>query len=395
MWFQSWHFEHFYLGEMISSDVPWHYIPVWMGVTVPILYIALFLAGIFAMLRKAAKKKSLHMYDLFFGAMFIFTLAGFIGFGINMYEGWRHAYGIFPAFLYVSVYGLQRANNYFSDKRKIAFACCVAISLIHSTAWISINHPYQYVYFNVVGRQFAENNFALDYWYVSINDLHRKISEIDARPHITVTDFNGHRTHMLTHEERARLEFVNSQWNAPDYLIRGSRFHINERRQPITGYEKIYSITVNGMEISSLHKYVIAREHFDNDAHLFISNIFSSSVYWDASNIADGNEHTSWRTDDVRLDGDFILVEFSQFVTYNLVRLNAVHRNEYANTSVAVSMDGENWYYPFIFLHNAVDNVFAPVEYKFIRIANTHTHEKYPWTIREIQFGNFDTNALF
>ena len=60
--FEPWTGTHFYLGEMITREVPWHYIPVWMGVTVPLLYLVMFVAGVAAVcagavvwVRRAAK----------------------------------------------------------------------------------------------------------------------------------------------------------------------------------------------------------------------------------------------------------------------------------------------------------------------------------------------------
>ena len=47
-----------------------------------------------------------------------------------------------------------------------------------------IAFTHQYAYFNIVGRQFAEKNFTLDYWDVSFADLIRYVLVNDDRQKI-------------------------------------------------------------------------------------------------------------------------------------------------------------------------------------------------------------------
>ena len=423
LWFQPWDGRHFYLGEMINRDVPWHYIPVWMGVTLPLLYIAMFFVGsavllflgimFFRQLTAPGRRNKptlravdeairdtsqldVHIYDSFFGTMFFFTLMGYIGLGISMYEGWRHAYGIFPAFMYMAILGLAWLNSVMRKRiQRMVLIGCVAVSLLHSSVWTVINHPFQYVYFNIVGRQFAEENFALDYWGVSMTNLRKEMLRIDDRPHITVANvwFNNH-LHMLPPEDQARIEVLGSVWLAPDYMIRCSRIHIYARRMPISGYEKVYAITVNGMEISSLHRYIITPEHFDSAALLQVFNVLSTNNPDYAFHIIDGNPDTWWRTEYSRQGDDFIELHFAEPVSYNLVRLNALHRHEYAVATVSVSMDGVHWYYPTLAFRNAVDNVFAPVEYRYMRIRSDY-EGYHAWSIRGIEFGNISPGLFY
>jgi hypothetical protein len=44
---------NFYLGEYISSKhLPWHYIFVWVGITLPIIYLPLIIYSIFLVINK-------------------------------------------------------------------------------------------------------------------------------------------------------------------------------------------------------------------------------------------------------------------------------------------------------------------------------------------------------
>jgi len=425
MWFQPWDGTHFYLGEMIRREVPWHYIPVWAGLTIPLLYQALFLVGIIVIfaikirfglgkvkpflsklleyikpnckkIRAIPENENIeyglpHLYDMFFTAMFVFTILGFIGLRISMYVGWRHAYGIVPSFLFLAVFGLHWISSYLSIKRKVmefGFACIVGISLLHSLAWTVINHPYQYVYFNVIGRQFAEEKFELDYWGVSITDIYFEMLRNDNRSHITVGVVGAHGSFaMLPPEYQARLSTRDRRF-APDYIVMGTRGHISSRGA-IDGYEEVFYIMVDGFRISGLHRYLIQPAHFDATAYRLVQSITVSNNEDYALFIIDSDRQTAWQTEGARQEEDYVILQFVQPVNYNLIRLNTTNTNLYSNNIViSVSLDGEDWDTPFIVFNNSVDYVFAPSQYQYIRLENRQGHQDHAWGINEIEFGN-------
>ena len=260
MYCLPWNGTHFYMGEMITRQVPWHYILVWMGLTVPLFYIVMFFIGVAAIAVAGSKFRSAmppHLFDVFFAALFFCTLLGFICLHVSMYEGWRHAYGIYASFLYIAVLGLERSFAFISGKRiaiRRGFACVVAACMIYLFGWIVVNHPYQYVYFNVIGRQFAEKNFTLDYWDVSFIDLIRYVLANDDRPRImfAVSSISS-KPSMLTESEKERV--VWSDMENADYYIQDTRIPYNERVQP-HGFTELTAITVDGMKISRLYKRV-------------------------------------------------------------------------------------------------------------------------------------------
>jgi len=257
--FEPWEFTHLYLGEMITQNVPWHYLPVWMGVTVPILYIVLFLIGVIFLVWKCVLRDNPRMYDLFFGGMFLGTLLGFVLLRITMYEGWRHAYFIWLPFLYLSICGLEQVFSHTKDKYLLKMKMTylpfmlVSIGLIFQMGWIIKNHPYQYVYFNVVGRQIAEEKFSLDYWEVSHTDLLRYALKDAGEEYITVL-VHARNQHLLLPYEIARVTCVVDP-TTPNikYFIDHTRKPLHERVAP-EGFTELKSIIVDGMKISTLYK---------------------------------------------------------------------------------------------------------------------------------------------
>ena len=262
--FGGWDGTHFYLGEMITSEVPWHYIPVWMGVTIPLLYIALFIAGACffcaaALGRLRTRTPGPHLYDLFFTVLFFCTIIGFIALRINMYEGWRHSYCLFFPFLYVAVFGLDRVYESLRGMRtalRRGFACAVCLCLCAQAAWIAVNHPYEYVYFNLIGKQVAEKNFTLDYWEVSHIDLIKYILESDGSPTIRICGsvFSEQKNrNMLTEGENARLDWTGI--GDAEYYIQDTRMAYEDRKAP-KGFAELKAVTVDGMKIAILYKRI-------------------------------------------------------------------------------------------------------------------------------------------
>jgi len=256
MSFQPWTSKHFYLGQMISSDVPWHYIPVWMGVTVPVLYIIMFFTGTAATVKAAVKRSKLHLYDVYFIALFFFTLFGYILLNIKIYEGWRHAYCLLCPFLYIAALGLDKTSEFLREKRKVfkyGFTGIVAACMVCLVVWIAANHPFQFAYFNAVGSRFAEKNFTLDYWEVSNTVLIRYALANDDRDVLTFSQKHFPKDEILTEEEKKRVAWAN--YGEADYYLQDTRMSYKDRSRH-DGYEEVYAATVDGMKISTLFKKI-------------------------------------------------------------------------------------------------------------------------------------------
>ena len=390
--FQPWWGNHFYMGEMITRDVPWHYIPVWMGLTVPLLYIVMFFVGIAAIVFIWAKTGGGHLYDLFFSAMFACTLLGFIILRISMYEGWRHAYSIFLPFLYVAVYGVHRSYKFFNRRGKVpryGFIGVVAASLVYLLVWITANHPYQYVYFNHVGRRVAERNFTLDYWYVSSPDLIRYALSQTDEPLVTIAVTN-HSLLILTEEERARIVLASDCM--ADFYIRGSRMDYNWRMRPVSlDLQEIAAIEVDGMRIATLFQRVFP---FTVDVDLSAWDMvvgFESNVDNNFYPLRDGNPHTRWVTGRPQQPGDYMLLEFSEAVDFNYIHMSPGHsfHDFPRDLAISTSVDGVVWQPATIELSSAQSHfIFETEAYRFLRLEVRGWSEHNWWSVFDMSFGH-------
>ena len=176
------HFENImemrFLGKTIDGgNLPWTYVPVWLGVTTPILYIILFFIGVTAIFHQTLKAgwKTLHQagpfQDLIFLALFFAPLVAVIVLNSVLYNGWRQMYFIYPAFIVIAVRGLVGLWNICKHHKilKSLLVLTVTLCLSYTAYWMVRWHPYQYLYFNVLAGQ-SSKRFDVDYWGVAYRE---------------------------------------------------------------------------------------------------------------------------------------------------------------------------------------------------------------------------------
>ena len=172
-------FTNLYLGETILSDqIPWHYLLVWISITVPtsILFLSIFgLITIFVKIFKnilqidknnelwfsTNERSDFFIFFLFFAPV----LAVLLIFKQN-FDGWSHLYYIYPFMIYYVVYILDffKTLNY---KLFLIIIFFTTVNIVININWIIKYHPHQYVYFNYLGKK-INKKFDLDLRSLSI-----------------------------------------------------------------------------------------------------------------------------------------------------------------------------------------------------------------------------------
>jgi hypothetical protein len=168
-----WDQEVLYMGRFVrSTDLPWHYAPVWISITTPLLYLALFLIGAFNTLRQIASrgtrlwKGNEELQDCIFLGLFAAPIATVILLHSVLYDGWRHLYFIYPAFLLLAIRGWVAlwGNDSVWTIRRSLLSVVTAISIVHTAVWMWKRHPFQNVYFNIFAGTDLRFRYDLDYW---------------------------------------------------------------------------------------------------------------------------------------------------------------------------------------------------------------------------------------
>lgn len=255
-----------YMGQFIkSTEVPWHYIPIWILITTPSIYIFFFFFGLF-LIMKSIFKNGIILYsdinerqDIVFLLMLAAPLIAVIVFNSALYDGWRHMYFIYAPFLLIAMSGFARTTALMEtarsgrDRRAGIFVAAVIVFCLMITSWQMIrNHPFQNVYFNFMAGGHAGKNFELDYWGLSFRSGLEYIARSDKRPIINLAA-NVHpplvyNTMWLEKQDFKRLRLSGIQ--QADYFLTNYRWH----PEAYDLNNEVFTVTVENQKILSVFK---------------------------------------------------------------------------------------------------------------------------------------------
>jgi len=254
----------FYLGQMLSSErLPWHYLSVWLLVTTPVVYTVLFLGGAGAVLKEffstpeAVLRRVAGRRDLLFGAWFLGPLVIIVAVNSVVYDGWRHVYFIYPAFLLLAVRGLRtgvlawQAAAPFSMGRRLGLAvgALLVLGVGHTAIRQVAGHPYQYAYFSFLPGPAAGQLFERDYWGISGHNGLDWLLAHDRRATIAISDTSyceslvGNNLLMLSPAARARVRLV--RHSQAQYFFGFYRWHPES-------YDASYGTAIHEIRVGGL-----------------------------------------------------------------------------------------------------------------------------------------------
>jgi len=261
-------YEILYLGKHINSlDIPWHYIPLWILISTPLLYTGFFLVGSSISIKRLIKNP-VRFYcnkrdDIIFVLWFFLPLIAVIVTNAVLYDAWRQMFFIYPAFLMVALSGVVLSFEYISKRFKgvgrkavsWAFILIVAFSLIGTFQSMVRYHPYQNVYFNMLaGRNMKDirKNFELDYWGLSYREALEYILKNDKSKIIKIYAVNRPgriSAVMLPLSDMKRLRYVKSPEEAEYFL---SNHRVYKTEYPYKN--EYYSVKIDGTKIMVVYK---------------------------------------------------------------------------------------------------------------------------------------------
>jgi tetratricopeptide (TPR) repeat protein len=162
-------FRQIFEGKVEWSDyMPWYYLPVSMGITIPLIVLSgLLLFFLFS--KHVFKNRKAVLY-----AFIVFSLVFPVLFVIyeksNIYSSWRQFLFVYPVIIILAATGFTCLFE--KIKRKYFLWGSIAIFVllaIHPFKFMVLNHHYYYLYYNqlVGGLKGAYGNYEGDYYYVS------------------------------------------------------------------------------------------------------------------------------------------------------------------------------------------------------------------------------------
>jgi hypothetical protein len=185
------HFRHgadmVFFGDVISArNLPWYYIPVWISITTPMLYLVLMGLGLSELMRKIWRTKIWMplswplVQDALFAMLSLGPLMAVIILHSILYNGWRQMYFIYAPLLLITLLGLKTLWDFSVPHRywRYGIAVVMIASISHTAYWMMRYHPHQYLYFNASAGKFAQR-FDIDYGGTSYQVLLEKILRQD------------------------------------------------------------------------------------------------------------------------------------------------------------------------------------------------------------------------
>lgn len=260
-----WVGEALYLGKtMPATELPWHYIPVWIGISTPLPYLVLLVLGTAAILVPIVRERRLwkdegELQDLFFLALLLGPLASVIVLDSVLYDGWRQMYFLYPGIVLVALRGWVQLWNWQPSALGNAWPRVVgvatAICLLHTTWWMARAHPHQNLYVNALAGRDVRKRFDMDYWGLTNREALQAIVDADERPSINVWPGSwtplGTSALLLTGSDRARVQVVKDEAKA-DYIVTNYRGNQSDYGSD-PEFELFRHIEVDGEIVSSTY----------------------------------------------------------------------------------------------------------------------------------------------
>ncbi len=241
----------------ISTSLPWFYLPEWFAITIPVLWLAAGVIGILLFLIHALRKPALYITNtpqrnfLLYCSCFLAPVLSVIVFKSIIYDEWRHLYFIYPFFVLMAIYFLDRLSR--TRWWTIVQAACV-VQVLATVGFMIKYHPFQQVYFNSLVShkdEYLRRNFEFDYWGVSAKQALNKLITDHPTGIIKVgspiiANYISNNIMLLKPNDRERIQLT-----APedcDYFITNFRAdHMNHDPQKAAYAPKVLNSTIIGV----------------------------------------------------------------------------------------------------------------------------------------------------
>jgi hypothetical protein len=266
-----------YMGQFYSPrDLPWHYLPVWIGITTPLVVLLGVIPGLCAWVeglgismwrrKRGSDEKKQVIVDQWAWSVIIGWLAipivAVYWFDSVLYDSWRQMFFVYPAIVLISVYGLKVVFAGFfrlvasAGWLRLTVGCILLVGLAEPIWFIAHYHPHENVYFNVLAGNptSLRERFELDYWGLSYKQAIDYILAHDPRSVIKIAVANppglDYINGGLAASQKSRLVPVKDPGVA-DYFVSEFRWHPEDYPYP----DEYYAIDVRGTTIMSVYRF--------------------------------------------------------------------------------------------------------------------------------------------
>ncbi|MBT9312404.1 hypothetical protein [Leptothoe kymatousa] len=160
-------------GQKLPPQPPWFYLPVWFGITTPLITLLLASVGLGTQLRSWLRltplQQSLTIWLIL--QLWALPVVGIVK-RSTIYNAERQFLFVLPAVAVFAVLGLAWFLNHISHRFwRTSFITLLVMAYGSVTIDLVRLHPYEYVYFNSIARsERLATDFETDYWGVSVRE---------------------------------------------------------------------------------------------------------------------------------------------------------------------------------------------------------------------------------
>jgi len=289
-------------GEVYHGmALPWFYFPYWFFITTPVLWLITGCAGILLLIKDLIKKPLAFLkntpernFILYLLCFFVPVLAVIVLHSV-IYNDWRHLYFVFPSFILIAIYFLNKILHKIPGKYKLIVPSLCLLQILSTAVFMVKYHPYQQVYFNELVSHEPESlreNYEIEYWGCSYKQgLEYLLAHVKADT-IRVCDYYPERLdlppipyNMMILREKDRKRILLTDPSKADYFL--TNFLKHQEDYPIPDIE--YSIKVLNSTILRIYK--LNNNNYMNAArHYLQSKQFDSAIiYFSKIPVSDAN----------------------------------------------------------------------------------------------------------
>lgn len=179
--------------SLMSSQVPWYYIPKYILYTAPLIVLAGIVIGCLSLPLVFRKKRSLLLFALFLLFCCVFPVAYAVYKKSSLYDGWRHFLFIYPPLVVIASIGWSALINSKQVALKYVAIAVIVIGLVAPARFAAANHRYESLYYNEVagGLKGIYGQYETDYYMLGVKDAAEwllKNEHIDGRKTIIGTN---------------------------------------------------------------------------------------------------------------------------------------------------------------------------------------------------------------
>ena len=216
-------------GDILQAmDLPGYYIPAWILITTPLLYLVFLFTGFYAVLRTTfTSLKEVRFWGTSDEQLDFTQLGLAVGpilvviiLQSTLYNGWRHLHFVYPSLVFLLMVGFHHARLYWKRERLVNGV--FAVALVTTAIQMVRYHPHQYVYFNeAIHGGPLMMRFDMDYWGVGFREafleLADQIPEGETRSLKCEVWPCKDNYHALPPAAKAKLK-LEGAWHKADYL---------------------------------------------------------------------------------------------------------------------------------------------------------------------------------